>query len=254
MSQILNREVDQNGLSGLHPDDSEFEILVRGKDGSFAGNDERDATLVDEGDIVKEVAEERGERRGKGRGRRIGVGVFVLFVLAGVAVGAWYLVGNGAKRKAKVAVNGNSASSNSGGESEAAMTQRAIDQVGVSDRGVVMSDGSVVRPRIVPPTAAAVPESNVPVTQMQPMGSNADLSSTVNLTPPSSGVGNNEGSGAGGEKQSVASSMVAGRNKERSVIIAEELKVTPESQSVSGSGSNSSQPRRDEQGIVVPSF
>lgn len=255
MSQILNREVDQKGLSGLHPDDAEFEILVRGKDGSFAGNDERDATLVDEGDIVKEVSEERGERRGKGRGRRIGVGVFVLFVLAGVAVAAWYLVGNGAKRKAKVAVNGNSASSNSGGESEAAMTQRAIDQVGVSDRGVVMSDGSVVRPAIVPPTEAAVPSSNLPVTQMQPAGLNPDLSSTVN-SPASSG-GSNESSGESEEKQVVAgraSAVAGGRNNERSVIIAEELKVAPESQPVTGSGNSSAQARRDEHGIVVPSF
>src|SRR5215213_5398673 len=105
MSQILNREVDQNGLSELHVDETEFENVVRGKDGSFAGNDEGGAKLVDEGDIVKEVSEERGDQRGKGRGRRIGVGVFVLFVLGVVAVGAWYLVGNGAKRKAKVAVN-----------------------------------------------------------------------------------------------------------------------------------------------------
>jgi hypothetical protein len=35
MSQILNREVDQNGLVGQHPDDSEFETRVRGKDGSL---------------------------------------------------------------------------------------------------------------------------------------------------------------------------------------------------------------------------
>ena len=257
MSQILNREVDQNILSGLHPDDSEFETVVRGKDGSFAGNDERDATLVDEGDIVKEVSEERGERRGKGRGRRIGVGVFVLFVLAAVAVGAWYLVGNGAKRKAKVAVNGNSASSNSGGESEAAMTRRAIDQAGVSDRGVVMSDGSVVRPAIVPATEAAVAGSNLPVTQMQPTGLNPDLSSTVNSPATSGGVGSNESSGESEEKQGVAgraSAVAGGRNNERSVIIAEELKAAPESQPVTGSGSNSAQPRRDEHGIVVPSF
>lgn len=254
MSQILNREVGQNGLSGLHVDEPEFENVVRGKDGSFAGNDEGGAKLVDEGDIVKQVSEERGDQRGKGRGRRISVGVFVLFVLAVVAVGAWYLVGNGAKRKAKVAVNGNSGSSKPGAESEAAMTQRAIDEAGVSNRGVVMSDGTVVRPAIVSPTVAAVPGSNVPVTQMEPTGSNADLSSTVNSTPSSSGLGNNEGSGGGAEKESIAGSVVAGRNKERSVIIAEELKVAPASQPVRGNGNNSAQPRRDDQKIVLPSF
>jgi hypothetical protein len=156
------------------------------------------------------------------------VGVFVLFVLGVVAVGAWYLVGNGAMRKAKVAVNGNSGSSKPGAESEAAMTQRAIDEAGVSNRGVVMSDGTVVRPAIVPPTLAAVPGSNVPVTH--------------------------EGSGGGAEKESVAGSVVAGRNKERSVIIAEELKVAPESQPVRGNGNNSAQPRRDDREIVLPSF
>src|SRR5919205_2382552 len=145
MSQILNRELDQDGVGGQRQDDTEFETLVRGKDGSFAGNEER-AKLVDEGDIVKEVSEERGERRGKGRGRRIGVGVFVLLVLAVIAVAAWYVVGNGATRKAKVAVTGNSGSSNPAVESEAALTQRAIDEARVSDRGVVMGDGSVVRP------------------------------------------------------------------------------------------------------------
>jgi hypothetical protein len=256
MSQILNREVDQNGVIGLHPDDSEFESLVRGKDGSFAGNDERGAPLVDEGDIVKEVSEERGERRAKGRGRRIGVGVFVLFVLAVVALGTWYLVGNGAKRKAKVAVNGNSGSSNSGVESEAAMTQRAIDQAGVADRGVVMPDGSVVRPAIVPPTESAVPDSNLPVTQMQPAGVNPDLSSTVN-SPASSDGSSNESSEEGEERQGVArtvNAVTAGRNKERSVIIAEELKVAPESRPVDGGSVNTNQPRRDEHGIVVPSF
>ena len=256
MSQILNREIDQNDLSGLLADDAEFETHVRGKDGSFAGSDEQAAKLVDEGDILKEVSEERGERRGKGRVRRIGVGVVVLLVLALVAVSAWYVVGNGAKRKAKVAVTGNSGSSNSGVESEAAMTQRAIDEARVSDRGVVMGDGSVVRPAIVPPTVAAVPGSNVPVTQMQPAGLNPDLSSTVNSAPSSGGVGSNESS-PGEEKQGAgnrASAVVAGRNKERSVIVAEELKVNAESQPVTGSDNNSAQPRRDEHGIVMPSF
>lgn len=256
MSQILNHEVDQNGLSGLHPDEAEFETLVRGKDGSFAGNGEQGAKLVDEGDIVKDVSEERGGRRGKGRGRRIGVGVFVLLVVAVIAVAAWYMVGNGSKRKAKVAVTGNSGSSNGAVESEAAMTQRAIDEARVSDRGVVMGDGSVVRPAIVPPTVAAVPGSNVPVTQMQPAGLNPDLSSTVNSAPSSGGVGSNESS-LGEEKQGLgnrASAVVGGRNKERSVIVAEELKVTPESQPVTGSNSSSAQPRRDEHGIVMPSF
>lgn len=254
MSQILNGKADQNGLSGQHADDSDFEDVVRGKDGSFAGN-EQGAALVDEGDIVKQVSEERGERPGNGRSRRIGVGVLVLLVLAVVAVAAWYLVGNGAKRKAKVAVNGASGSSNSAVESDAAMTQRAIDQAGVSDHGVVMGDGSVVRPAIVPPTATAVPGSNVPVTQIPLAGLNPDLSTTVNRPPSSGEVGSNESSTSGQEKQGGGNSGSTGRNKERSVILAEELKVTPASASISGGGGSTfSESGRNESRTVVPSF
>lgn len=254
MSQILNREVDQNGLSEMHPDDSEFENVVRGKDGGFSGKDEQPATLVDDGDIVKAVAEERGEGQGRGRGKRIVVGLFALFVLGAVAVGAWYLVGNGAKRKAKVAVNGNAGSSNSAVESEAAMTQRAIDQAGVSDRGVVMSDGSVVRPAIVPPAVVAVPGANLPVTQMQPPGLNPDFSTTVNATA-SSGVGSDQISVEGEEKQKSARSVsaVGGRNQERSVLIGEELRAIAESRPVNNGGNNSG-PSREERGVVLPPF
>lgn len=254
MSQILNREVDQNGLSEMHPDDSEFENVVRGKDGGFSGKDEQPATLVDDGDIVKAVAEERGEGQGRGRGKRIVVGLFALFVLGAVAVGAWYLVGNGAKRKAKVAVNGNAGSSNSAVESEAAMTQRAIDQAGVSDRGVVMSDGSVVRPAIVPPAVVAVPGANLPVTQMEPLGLNPDLSTTVNATA-SSGVGSDQISVEGEEKQNSVRSVsaVGGRNQERSVLIGEELRAIAESRPVNDGGNNSG-PSREERGVVLPPF
>ena len=255
MSQILNREVDQNGLSEMHPDDSEFENVVRTKDGSFSGKDEQPATLVDEGEIVKAIAEERGDGQGKGRGKRIGVGLFALFLVGVVAVGAWYLVGNGAKRKAKVAVNGNAGSSNSQVESEAAMTQRAIDQAGVSDRGVVMSDGSIVRPAIVPPAVVAVPGSNLPVTQMQPPDLNPDLSTTVNATG-SSGVGGDLASVEAEEKQNAARSagaVVAGRNQERSVLIGEEIRATAESRPVNGGGNNSGPPR-EERGVALPSF
>src|SRR6185369_11946471 len=253
MSQILNGKADQNGLSGQHAEDSDFEDVVRRKDGSFAGN-EQGAALVDEGDIVKQVSEERGERPGNGRSRRIGVGVLVLLVLAVVAVAAWYVVGNGAKRKAKVAVNGASGSSNSAVESEAAMTQRAIDQAGVSDHGVVLGDGSVVRPAIVPPTATAVPGSNVPVTQMPLAGLNPDLSTTVNRPPSSGEVGSNESSTSGQEKQGGGNSGSTGRNKERSVILAEELKVTPSASISGGGGSTFSESGRNESRTVVPSF
>ena len=251
MSQNLNHEVDQNVLDGAHPDDFEYEDLVRGRDGSFVGDDERGGELIDDGDMVKGVSEERGERPSKGRGRRLGVGLFALVVVGVLAFGAWYMIGNGATRKAKVAVN-NAGASNTTVESEEAMTQRAIEQAGVSDRGIVMSDGSVVHPAVDPSTLGTLPNSSLPVTQVQPI--NPDLSSTVNSSVPP-GVGGNDSSSGGETKQSVArtvTSLITGRNNERSVIIAEEVKAAAESRPVNGG--TPGQPRRDEHGIVLPSF
>lgn len=255
MSQNLNERIEQSGLGGGHPDDHEFEDLVRGPDGQFVGDDERGGELIEDGDMVEGVAEERGEGPGKGRGRRVGMGLFALLLLGVVAIGAWYVVGNGATRKARVPVNGNAVSSNATVESEAAMTQRALDQAGVSDRGIVMSDGSVVHPAVDPTTLGVAPSSSLPVTQLQPV-LNPDLSSTVNSAAPSSSGGSNEG--AGEVKQGAArtvTSLLAGRNNERSVIISEEVKASSESRPVIGNGSGASgQPRRDEHGIVLPSF
>jgi hypothetical protein len=252
MSQNLNHEVDQNALD-VHRDDFQYEDLVRGPEGNFVGDNERGGELIDEGDMVQGVAEERGERPSKGRGRRLGVGVFALVVLGVLAFGAWYMIGNGATRKAKVPVNGSAASSNATVESEEAMTQRAIDQAGVADRGIVMSDGSVVHPAVEPSPLGTLPNSSLPVTQLQP--TNPDLSSTVNSSVPQ-GAGGNESSSGSETKQSVArtvTSLITGRNNERSVVIAEEVKASAESRPVSGAGS-SGQPRLDEHGVVLPSF
>jgi hypothetical protein len=252
MSQNLNHEVGQNVLDGVHPDDFEYEDLVRGRDGSFVGDDERGGELIDDGDMVKGVAEERGERPAKGRARRVAVGLFAFVLLGVLAFGAWYMIGNGATRKAKVAVNNGAVASNTTIESEEAMTQRAIEQAGVSDRGIVMSDGSVVHPAVEPSTLGTLPNSSLPVTQVQPI--NPDLTSTVNSSA-APGVGGNESSTGGETKQSVArtvTSLITGRNNERSVIIAEEVKAAAESRPVGGGSSG--QPRRDEHGIVLPSF
>jgi hypothetical protein len=254
MSQNVDREVEQNGLEGgQHPDDFEFQDLVRGPDGKFVGDDERGSELIDDGDMVEGVAEERGERPGKGRGRRVVGGLFALLLLGVVAIGVWYAVGNGATRRARVPVNGNAVSSNATLESEAAMTQRALDQAGVSERGVVMSDGSVVYPVVEPTTLGAAPSSSLPVTQVQSPVLNTDLSSTVNSAPAASG--NNDG--AGDAKQNIARTVTAevtGRNNERSVIIGEEVKAAPESRPVNGDVGSVGQPRQNEQGVVLPSF
>jgi len=85
----------------------------------FAGDDERRAVLIDEGDMVTRVEEERGEKQGKGRGRRAVVGLGVLIVIiACAAIAGWFVIGKGATRKAKVPGNGSTVSTNSGGESD----------------------------------------------------------------------------------------------------------------------------------------
>src|SRR5215216_363107 len=100
---------------------SEDELELGGVD-----EDRRPPVLVDEGDMVAEVEQERGDKQGKGRGRRAAVGFIVLLGIVVCAVGGWLMIGNGAIRKAKVPVN--NASKGSGVESEEAMTRQAIEQ------------------------------------------------------------------------------------------------------------------------------
>ncbi len=190
----------------------------------FVGDDERRAVLIDEGDMVAGVEEERGEKQGKGRGRRAVVGLGVLIVIvACAAIAGWFVIGKGATRKAKVPVNGSNASTNSGAESEEAMTRQAIEQARVSGPGITLSDGSVVRPGTLPPTTGMAPGSNVPVTQVSPVIS-GDLSSTVNSAQPNTNIENSKNSGA---KPTVGRTVAAvvGRNNERSVRISEDAKL-----------------------------
>ena len=77
-------------------------------------------------DIVDEVERERGENQSKGRGRKAITGVVFLFVIAAGAIGAWYVIGNGGKRQARVPVNRSSNASTA--ESEEALTKQAINR------------------------------------------------------------------------------------------------------------------------------
>src|ERR1051326_1522155 len=122
--------------------------------------DER-RVLVEEGDIVTAVEEERGEKQGKGRARRAVVGLGVLGVLGVcLAVCVWLVGGKGATRKAKVLVNGSHSAAHTEADSDEAKTRRAIEEAGVVGPGatgpaVTMSDGSVVKPTVVPGNGGA---------------------------------------------------------------------------------------------------
>src|SRR6266498_1340582 len=95
--------------------------------------------------------------------------------------------------------------------------------VGDEERRAALSDGSVVRPGTLPPTTGMAPGSNVPVTQVAPV-INGDLSSTVNSAQPNT---NTESSRNSEAKSTVARTVAAvvGRNNERSVRIAEDVKL-----------------------------
>src|SRR5215207_1893916 len=107
-------------------------------------SDERRAELIDEGDIVAEVERERGENQSKGRGRKAVAGVVFLVVIAAGAIGAWYVIGSGGRRQARVPVN--RLSKASAVESEEALTKQAIELTNSAGPGITLSDGSVIRP------------------------------------------------------------------------------------------------------------
>src|SRR6266540_3878321 len=248
-NQTVDRE-SGNG-NGFHGDQrvvlEELDDEIEG-DGEreFAGDDERRAVLIDEGDMVAGVEEERGEKQGKSRGRRAVVGLGVLIVIiACAAIAGWLVIGKGATRKAKVPVNGSNASTNSGAESEEAMTRQAIEQARVSGPGITLSDGSVVRPGTLPPTTGMAPGSNVAVTQVPPV-INGDLSSTVNSAQPNTNTENSRNSEA---KPTVARTVAAvvGRNNERSVRIGEDAKPATDRR-------GADEVRKDPSGIALPSF
>ena len=86
-------------------------------------SDDRRAELVDEGNIVADVERERGENQSKGRGRKAIAGVVFLLVIAAGAIGAWYVIGSGGKRQARVPVNRSSNAST-------AAKRRSVDEAG----------------------------------------------------------------------------------------------------------------------------
>lgn len=212
-------------------------------------SDERRVEVVDEGNIVDEVERDRGENQNKGRGRKAVAGAVFLLVIAACAIVAWYVIGNGAKRNAKVTVNRSSQAS--AAESEEALTRQAIEQANGAGPGIMLSDGSVVRPGMPPPSPTSpAPGSNVPVTQLPTTSSNGELSSTVDSGKPT--TSGNEAEEKGEGDQGTAKPVARSRNSERSVRISEDLNA--ESRSGAGAREVSAAEGRQEVVVTIPSF
>ena len=196
-------------------DDSQASHVVSGDE----VEERRPEMVAEEGDIIQGVESERGAQAGRGRKRIVGalLGVVALVV---AAVVIWFMVGNGATRKAKVPVN--AGSSNSAQQTEEGMTRQAIQELN-SGPGVTFGDGSVARPQPTPAGEQVVTQSvsNEPVTQLPPTV-NPNLSSTVD--PARSSNSSTQASDSNSQSSSV-SKVVSGteRNNERSVRIGEDL-------------------------------
>jgi len=176
----------------------------------------RPQMVTEEGDIIKEVENEHGAQTGRGRKRIIGALSGLVILLVAVAV-IWFMVGNGATRKAKVPVN--AANSNSAQQSEEGMTRQAI-QVVNSGPGVTFGDGSVARPQPSPAVEQAANQSlsKEPVTQL-PATANPNLSSTVDPARSS----NNSTQASDSNSNASSASKETERNNERSVHIGGDL-------------------------------
>ena len=221
--------------------------------------------VVEEGDIVTAVEEERGEKRGRGRARRAVVGIGLLGVLAVcLAVCVWLVWAKGATRKAKVLVNGtNTGAARAEADSEEAKTKKAIEEVSVSSGGtgpaITMSDGSVVRPAVVPGSNASGGNNgggtgensqNMPVTQF-PQSKNVDLSRTVDSSERTDAEVNTQETRQ--SDQGTTKGLVRGRNSERSVRISEDQNAAPVRATVGREGSLE-EVRKDVRGISLPEF
>ena len=222
---------------------------------------EKPAVVVEEGDMVAAVEQERGEKRGKGRVRRAVVGIGLLGILVVcLAVCVWLVGGKGATRKAKVLVNGTNTAVEA--DSEEAKTKRAIEEVsnagpGGTGPGVTLKDGSVVRPSV--PGSLASGESsestgesslNIPVTQFPP-SNNVDLSKTVDSSKQTDGDENSQEKGE--SDQGSVKGLVRGRNSERSVKISDDQNAAPVSAMVAREASLE-EVHKDVRGVSLPEF
>lgn len=223
------------------------------------------AVVIEEGDIVTAVEEERGEKRGKGRARRAVIGIGLLGVLAVcLAVCVWLVWAKGGTRKAKVLVNGtNTGAARAEADSEEAKTKKAIEDLRVVGSGgtgpaITMSDGSIVRPAIAPGSSAGVGNNgggsgensqNIPVTQF-PQSKNVDLSKTVDSSKRTDAEEEPE---RGQSDQGTSKGSGRSRNNERSVRISEDQNAAAVRATVAREASLE-EVRKDVRGVSLPEF
>lgn len=208
----------------------------------------RPEMVAEEGDIIQGVESERGAQAGRGRKRIVGALLGVVVLVVAVVV-IWFMVGNGATRKAKVPVN--AGNSNSAQQSEEGMTRRAIQELN-SGPGVTFGDGSVARPQPTPAGEQVVTQSvsNEPVTQLPPTV-NPNLSSTVD--PARSSNSSMQASDSNSQSSSV-SKVVSGteRNNERSVRIGEDFVAPAKREAASPERAKGEESRAG--AVALPSF
>src|SRR5712691_128372 len=199
---------DTPRTASIFLDDSQAPHVVSGEE----YEERRPEMVAEEGDIIQGVEIERGAQAGRGRKRIVGALLGVVVLVVAVVV-IWFMVGNGATRKAKVPVN--AGSSNSAQQTEEGMTRQAIQELN-SGPGVTFGDGSVARPQPSPSVDQVVTQSvsNEPVTQLPPTP-NPNLSSTVD--PARSSNSSTQTSDSNSQASSV-SKVVSGseRNNESS--------------------------------------
>jgi hypothetical protein len=225
-------------------DDSQAPHVVSGDE----DEERRPEMVAEEGDIIQGVEIERGAQAGRGRKRIVGALLGIVVLVVAVVV-IWFMVGNGATRKAKVPVNAGGGS-NSAQQSEEGMTRQAIQELN-SGPGVTFGDGSVARPQPSPAVDQVVTQSvsNEPVTQLPPTP-NPNLSSTVD--PARSSNSSTQASDSNSLSSSV-SKVFSGteRNNERSVGIGEDL-IAPKREATSPERAKSEEISAG--AVALPSF
>lgn len=226
--------VGDDGVAAEPLFDSSQAEPVSDRDGSRRPEVVRDIADAS-ADLAADVDE--GKPRSK---RKLAGGLVVLVVLAvcgGLA--AWFLMGSGGARRARVPVN----RTNEVPESEEAATRRAIETA--TGPGVTFNDGSTVRP-----LASAEPspvQNSISVTELP---SNNSLTTTAESDRPAGTLSSSSGDPAQAGQSLVAKIAGSNRNSERSVQISAGANVVPSTRAP-GAGDGE---KRQAGTAVVPSF
>lgn len=238
-----------NGHMGVveSPHESESVFVDDGPEivSAATHDEERDlrSPLVvnEEGDIAHGVETERGQKiEGRGRKRAVGA-MFVMALLVLGAIAAYFMVGNGSTKKARVPVNG--AGQNNSQQSDDVLTRQALDNVKTPGVNV---DGATVRPQVT-----GTPEQSQAITN-EPTQLPANFTATVGPSPAVPQTSSDTQSQQSSQSSTIAKAVAPSeRNGERSVRIGEES--TALSREPAKPDRNDSD-RTVRAGVAVPSF